>query len=100
MLRQQSIPRVSFSVAAALILHHLPEGMAAFIALYHDMQFGVFISFALALHDLPSGVCIALPTYLATGKKMKPFLLCVFAAFAYFLGGCIGWIIIELSSDT
>lgn len=98
-LRQASLPRVSYSVAMALILHHLPEGMAAFIALYYDLQFGILVSFALAIHDLPSGVCIALPTYLATGSKKKPFLLCLLAAFAYFLGGLLGWVIIVSATD-
>ena len=99
MLRQASLPRVSYSVAIALILHHLPEGMAAFLSLYHDLQFGILVSVALAIHDLPSGVCIALPTYLATGSLMKPFLLCLLAAFAYFLGGILGWIIIVIGTD-
>lgn len=97
--RRMSLPRVSYSVAIALILHHLPEGMAAFISLYYDLEFGILVSFALAIHDLPSGVCIALPTYLATGSKLKPFLLCLLAAFAYFLGGMLGWVIIVFATD-
>ena len=99
MQRESNMPRISYSVAAALILHHLPEGMAAFVALYHDMEFGILVSFALAIHDLPSGVCIALPLYLVTGSKTKPFLLCILAAFAYLFGGIIGWIIIELADQ-
>jgi len=97
--RRDNLPRVSYSVAIALILHHLPEGMAAFISLYYDLEFGILVSFALAIHDLPSGVCIALPTYLATGSKTKPFVLCLLAAVAYFLGGILGWIIIISATD-
>merc|ERR1712098_62487 len=100
MLQEALLPRVSYSVAVALILHHLPEGMAVFLSLYHDLDFGILVSVALAIHDFPSGVCIALPTYLATGSLMKPFLLCLLAAFAYFLGGVLGWVIVIVGTES
>jgi zinc transporter ZupT len=91
--------RVSFSGAGALILHHLPEGMMCFLSMYHDWQFGLLVSFALAVHDMPSGICIALPMYLSTGSKTKPFLLCLLAAFTYVLGGLFGWLLIEVAAE-
>ena len=99
MLTRAELPRVSYSVAIALILHHLPEGMAVFLSLYHDFEFGILMAIALGIHDLPSGVCIALPIYLATGSKVTPFWLCLLAALAYVLGGLLGWAIIISATD-
>merc|ERR1712228_15051 len=90
---------ISYSVAFALIMHHLPEGIATFISLYYDLEFGALVAFALALHDIPSGICIAVTTFCATGSMVKPFVLCLIAALVYPFGAFIGWAIIETADD-
>jgi len=97
--KPQNLSRLSYSIAFALILHHLPEGIATFISLYYDFEFGVLVTFALVIHDVPSGICIAVPTYFATGSMIKPLLLCLAAAAAYPIGGLIGWAVVESASD-
>jgi len=94
-----NLKHLSYSIACALIMHHLPEGIATFISLYHDLEFGILVAFALFLHDIPSGICIGLPTYIATGSRVQPFVLCLIAAAAYPIGGCIGWIIVETATE-
>merc|ERR1712045_318871 len=69
------------------------------MGLYYDFEFGILVAFALVIHDVPSGVCIAVPTYCATGSMVKPFLLCLAAAAAYPIGGLIGWLVVEVASD-
>merc|ERR1719471_2208610 len=68
MAQPKNLSRLSYSIAFALVLHHLPEGIATFISLYYDFEFGLLVAFALAIHDIPSGICIAVPTYCATGS--------------------------------
>merc|ERR1711879_404617 len=97
--KPENLSHLSYTIAAALILHHLPEGIATFISLYYDFEFGILVAFALVIHDVPSGVCIAVPTYCATGSMVKPFLLCLAAAAAYPIGGLIGWLVVEVASD-
>eukprot|EP01084_Bolivina_argentea_P259660 438192_1 len=94
-----NLSQTSYTVAFALILHHLPEGIATFVSLYHDLEFGILVAFALAVHDIPSGICISVPLYCATGSKTKPFILCGVAAVVYPIGGCIGWAIIETTTS-
>jgi len=98
--KPENLSHLSYTIAAALILHHLPEGIATFISLYYDFEFGILVAFALVIHDVPPGVCIAVPTYCATGSMVKPFLLCLAAAAAYPIGGLIGWLVVEVASDT
>jgi len=97
--KPENLSHLSYTIAAALILHHLPEGIATFISLYYDFEFGLLVAFALVIHDVPSGICIAVPTYCATGSMVKPFLLCLAAAAAYPIGGLIGWLVVEVASD-
>merc|ERR1719474_2586325 len=99
MTTPENLSHLSYTIAAALILHHLPEGIATFISLYYDFEFGILVAFALVIHDIPSGVCIAVPTYFATGSMIKPLLLCLAAAAAYPIGGLIGWAVVESASD-
>jgi len=94
-----NLSRLSYSIAFALILHHLPEGIATFISLYYDFEFGLLVAFALVIHDVPSGICIAVPTYCATGSMVMPFVLCLLAAAAYPIGGFIGWAVVQGASD-
>jgi len=95
----ENLSRLSYSIAFALVLHHLPEGIATFISLYYDFEFGLLVAFALAIHDIPSGICIAVPTYCATGSMKTPFALCLLAAAAYPIGGLIGWLVVETASE-
>eukprot|EP01084_Bolivina_argentea_P112466 200579_1 len=90
---------VSYKIAFALILHHFPEGIATFVSLVHDFEFGIVVAIALALHDIPSGICISVPAYISTGSIKKSFLLCFIAAIVYPIGAFIGWLIIETTSE-
>jgi len=35
------------------------------------MQVGGSIAAAIAIHNIPEGICVAMPIYYATGKKWK-----------------------------
>jgi len=95
----ENLSNLSYSVAVGLILHHLPEGIATFVSLLHDVELGFLVTFGLAVHDIPTGVCIAVPVYFATGSMLKPFLLCIVAAVMYPIGGLIGWAVVEGASE-
>jgi len=99
MAKPDNLSPLSYKIAFALILHHLPEGIATFISLYYDFEFGLLVAFALLIHDIPSGVCIAVPTYCITGSILRPCLLCLAAAAAYPIGGLIGWAIVVSASE-
>lgn len=50
---------------------------------------GIVIAIAIALHNLPEGVVIAMPIYYATGSKSKAFFWASISGLAEPIGGLI-----------
>merc|ERR1712129_349730 len=65
-----------------------------------DLEFGALVALALALHEMPAGICISVTSFCATGSRLQPFILCTIAALVYPFGAFIGWIIVESASDS
>ena len=91
---------ISYKIAVALILHHLPEGIATFVALVYEFEFGIAVALALSLHDIPAGISIASTVYCSTKSYFKPFIICFAAALAYPLGALIGLAIVNSDVDS
>src|SRR5690606_34652883 len=53
----------------AISAHNLPEGLATFFATLESPALGAPLAVAIAIHNVPEGVAIALPVYMATGRK-------------------------------
>lgn len=47
--------------------------MAVFLAAHKSRSIGLSLALAIALHNIPEGVAVALPVYFATGSRMKGF---------------------------
>ena len=95
-----SMKQISFNMAVALILHHFPEGIATYVALVYEFEFGILVALALSIHDIPCGISIGSTVYCATQSYVKPFIYCLIAALAYPLGALVGYIIIEQNEDS
>ncbi len=48
--------------------------MATFVAALSSPTLGVALAIAIALHNVPEGLCVAMPVYYATGSRVKGFL--------------------------
>jgi ZIP family zinc transporter len=44
-----------------------------FLAAHKSSSIGLSLALAIALHNIPEGVAVALPVYFATGSRMKGF---------------------------
>jgi hypothetical protein len=49
------------------------EGVAVFLAAHKSSSIGLSLALAIALHNIPEGVAVALPVYFATGSRLKGF---------------------------
>ena len=69
-------------VAAAIVLHNIPEGMATFVASYHSVASGLPLAVAIAIHNIPEGLAVAMPVYHGTGSKAKAVALGTLSGFS------------------
>lgn len=58
----------------ALHVHVHVQGVAVFLASMKSTAVGASLAFAIALHNIPEGVAVSLPVYFATGSRLKGFL--------------------------
>lgn len=43
------------------------EGLATFVAAVDDPSVGAVLAVAIAIHNIPEGLCVAMPIFYATG---------------------------------
>lgn len=99
---RSSLGRMGALAALAIAVHNFPEGLATFMitlqVLSHapnhlsnqhpitspislslvalslqDYKVGASLGTAIAVHNIPEGICVAMPIYYATGNKWKAF---------------------------
>lgn len=91
--------RMGFSVFIAITLHNVPEGLATFFASLADAQIGGLLATAIAIHNLPLGVCISFPMYYATGQRWKGFLSGFLLGLTQPLAALLGWLLLLIDSS-
>ena len=82
--------RMSLLTAAAITAHNRPEGLATFFATLDDPAVGASLAIAIALHNIPEGVSVAVPVYYATGSRSKAVLASLVSGLAEPLGAILG----------
>ena len=66
-----------------------------------DPQLGISIAVAIAIHNIPEGIAVAVPIFYATGSRKKAFALSLLSGLAEPLGAIIGFLILRpFLSDT
>ena len=65
------LEKTSFLVILGVFIHNFPEGMATIAGSMKDMQLGMALAFAIALHNIPEGIIIAVPVYSCTNSKKR-----------------------------
>ena len=70
---KEKLKRSAKYLIAGIFIHNFPEGMA--IASIQDPSVSITIALAIAIHNIPEGICTSAPYYAATGKKLKSFLI-------------------------
>ena len=95
-----NLKQLSYNISIALILHHFPQGIATYVALVYEFEFGVLVALASALHVIPCGISISSTIFCATKSYVQPFVLCLIAALAYPIGAVFGFMIVEQNEDS
>lgn len=90
----KALMRVGIITAAAIGIHNIPEGLAAFTSALSDIRLGVFIAFAIAIHNIPEGIAVSIPIYYATGSKKKAFFYSFLSGLAEPAAAIIGYFVL------
>ena len=64
-----------------------------------DPSVGFTLTLAIAIHNLPEGLCIALPVYYSSGSRLKGFLLATLSGLSEPVGALIAWGIVASSGE-
>lgn len=73
-----------------------PEGLATFVSILVAPSVGVPVAIAIAAHNIPEGICVAMPVFYATGSRWKGFWLAFLSGLAEPVGALLGYIILVL----
>ena len=82
-------------ISMLAILHNIPEGIATFMASSMDKTLGISLAIAIAMHNLPEGISIAVPIYYSTNKKSKAFIYTFISAISEPFGALIAFIFLK-----
>lgn len=70
-----NLKRTSVYLIFGMFLHNFPEGMAIAIGSVTEMKVSFVIALAIAIHNVPEGICTSAPYYHITGARLKSFLV-------------------------
>jgi len=85
--------------ALAIGFHNAPEGIVTFLGAYDDSEALAFeLFFAILMHNIPEGLCIAIPVFYSTESPWKGFLWAFLSGLTETVGAFIGLLIIHLAA--
>jgi len=68
--------------------------MATFIGALTDVHLGILLAVAIALHNIPEGIAVAVPIYACTLNKKKAFKWSFISGMSEPLGAILTWLIL------
>ena len=74
------------------MVHNFPEGIVTFLSGVTNLKIGIKLSLAIMFHNIPEGICIALPIYLGTKSFKKAFSSTFLSCLAEPLGAILAYI--------
>jgi zinc transporter, ZIP family len=75
-------------------LHNFPEGLATFVAALDNPKVGAVLAVAIGIHNIPEGLCVALPVYYATGSRVKAFSWALLSGASEPFAALLGWAVL------
>lgn len=70
-----NLERTSVYLILGMFLHNFPEGMAIAVGAVTEPKVSLSIAIAIAIHNIPEGICTSAPFYHSTGERLKSFLV-------------------------
>lgn len=75
-------------------MHNFPEGLATFVASLDDPSTGAVLAIAIGAHNIPEGLCVALPIFYGTGSRWKGFFWAFISGMAEPFAAIVAWLVL------
>jgi ZIP family zinc transporter len=72
--KNKKLAKMGINTVMVIGLHNSPEGLAMFVAALDDPIDGLILVFAIVIHNIPEGPCVALLIFYVTGNCRNAFL--------------------------
>jgi ZIP family zinc transporter len=69
-----------------IFLHNFPEGLAMGVGAVTEFKLSIIIAIAIAIHDIPEGICTSAPFFYVTKNRLKSFLVSFSTAIPTIIG--------------
>lgn len=89
-----SLARLGILSLISIVAHNIFEGILTFMSCQIDMHLGFSMAFAISLHNIPEGISIAIPLYYANKNKKKIFFTVALAGLSEFLGAVLAYLLL------
>ncbi|GLD94369.1 hypothetical protein PINS_up002980 [Pythium insidiosum] len=86
--------------ALAVIIHHVPEGMALYVCAIQALSLGVAVASGIVLHSVPDGIALASSVYFASGRRLRGVLWCLLSPVGKLAGAVGAWLLLGTESET
>lgn len=93
-LDRTQLRRTGLLTLLAITAHNFPEGLATFFATLDNPILGAPLAVAIAIHNIPEGIAIAVPVYMATGKKSYAIWASLLSGLAEPFGAALGYFVL------
>ena len=70
-----SLEKTATYLLLGIFMHNFPEGMAIGIGSVSVMKLSLIVAIAIAIQNIPEGICTSAPYYYITKKRLRAFLL-------------------------
>lgn len=65
------------------------------MAVLDNPQVGASVAIAIAIHNIPEGICVAMPIYYATGSRVKAYVWATLSGMTELVGAFLGWVVLR-----
>ena len=93
-VQRRALLRTGVLTAIVITAHNFPEGFATFLTALHDPYLALPVVAAIALHNVPEGIAVAVPIHHATGSRKRALWASFGSGLAEPAGAVIGWLLL------
>ncbi len=94
--QNSKLKRTAIFLLFGIFLHNFPEGMAIAIGSVTNFKLSFAVALAIAIHNIPEGICTSAPYYYCNRNRVKSFLVSSSTAIPIVLGFLVSYYFFQI----